>query len=95
MLRNIWNTIFVNTFNEVESQKTESTGVDKKVFTILLTVVLSLVFIEYFGNFQFLISSLKSIGLSGLSKTLNDIQSYFPNVRLFQLTFLHGILLSI
>jgi membrane protease YdiL (CAAX protease family) len=94
MLRNIWNTIFVNTFNEVESQKTENTGFDKKVFTILLTVVLSLVFIEYFGNFQFLISSLKSIGLSGLSKTLNGIQSYFPNVRLFQLTYWVSVLIT-
>lgn len=92
MLHNIWNTIFVNTFNEVESQKSTSKILDKKVISILFTVILSLVFIEYFGNFQFLISSLKNIGLKEFSKSISSLQSYFPNARLFQLTYWVSVL---
>ncbi len=94
MLRNIWNTVFVKTFNEVESQKIESTSLDKKVIIILVTVILSLVFIKYLGNIQFLISSLKSIGLNRFSKFISSLQYYFPNARLFQLTYWVVILIT-
>jgi membrane protease YdiL (CAAX protease family) len=94
MLQNIWNTIFVNTFNEVESQKYTTNTFDKKVILILFTVILSLVFIEYFGNFQFLISSIKSIGLNRISDSISSLQSYFPNARLFQLTYWVSILIT-
>ncbi|PCI97280.1 MAG: hypothetical protein COB15_08130 [Flavobacteriales bacterium] len=94
MLKTIFNTIFVNTFNEVETQTSNNPQLDKKVITILLVVSFSLIFIQYFGNFQFLISTLKTIKLNGLANGLNSLQSNFPNARLFQLTYWVGILIT-
>ncbi len=87
MFRNIWNTVFVNTFKEVEAQKSNHPGLDKKVLLILFAVAFSLAFIQYFGNFQFLTEALKNIKLDGLADWLYSLQDYFPNNRLFQLTY--------
>jgi membrane protease YdiL (CAAX protease family) len=87
MLKNLWNSIFVSTFKEVEESKTTSTRFDKKVIIILLVVSFSLVFIQYFGDFNFLNSTLKSIKLDGLANSLNSIQSFFPNEKLFHLSY--------
>ena len=94
MLKQIWNTIFVNTFNEVESQTLNSPKLDKKVITILIVVSFSLVFIQYFGNFQFLISSLKSIQFTSVVDLLNTLQSSSSNIRLFQLTYWVSIIVT-
>jgi membrane protease YdiL (CAAX protease family) len=94
MFRNHWKSIFVSTFKAIENQKTESKGIDKKVITILFTVILSLTFIEYFGNFQFLITSLSNINLNGIVNSLTLIPSYFPNSRLFQLTYWVSVLIT-
>jgi membrane protease YdiL (CAAX protease family) len=95
MLRNIWNSIFVTTYNEVEVNKeTNNTlKLDKKVVSILFTVAFSLLFIEYFGDFNFLIGSLKSIQLEGIANWMLSLQTYFPNDRLFQLTYWVSIML--
>ncbi|MGB0886473.1 MAG: CPBP family intramembrane glutamic endopeptidase [Vicingaceae bacterium] len=94
MLHSIWNTIFVNTFKQVENEKYTTKNLDKKVLLILFTVIFSLVFIEYFGNFQFLISFLKSIGLSEFSTFISSLQAHFPNARLFRLTYWVSILIT-
>ena len=87
MLYNIWNTIIVNTFNEVESEKMIDSKIDRKVLVILFIVPISLIFIQYFGNFNFLISFLNDINLDGLSSSISNIESYFPNNSLFQLSY--------
>ncbi len=94
MLKTIFNTIFANTFQELEPQSSTNLDLDKKVITILLLVSFSLVFIQYFGNYQFLISTLKSINLNGLGDLLNTFQSNFPNIRLFQLTYWVCVLIT-
>jgi membrane protease YdiL (CAAX protease family) len=85
MLKNTWNTIFVDTFRKVEAEKDANPKLDKKVISILFVVAFSLVFIQYFGDFQFLTSFLNNIELGGLAEWLNSLQTYFPNQRLFQL----------
>ncbi|NQX98690.1 MAG: CPBP family intramembrane metalloprotease [Flavobacteriales bacterium] len=94
MLRNIWNTIFVDTFYKVEAEKSTSLQFDKKAITILFVVAFSLLFIEYFGNFHFLISSLNEIHLTSLADWLTSLQNYFPNQRLFQLAYWVSILIT-
>jgi len=87
MLRNIWNSIFVNTFSQIEAEKSSSPQIDKKVIIILFVVAFSLVFIQYFGDFKFFTSFLTTVKLSGLANWLNSLQAYFPNERLFLLTY--------
>lgn len=87
MFRKSWNSIFVKTFGEVESEKSADPRLDKKVLIILFVVAFSLVLIQYFGDFLFLTSFLKSIKLEGLANRLLSLQSYFPNDRLFKLTY--------
>lgn len=94
MLRNIWNTIFVNTFSEVEAEKTNGIQLDKKVISILFTVAFSLLFIQYFGDFNFLIETLRSVKLDGISNSIIDLQTYFPNDRLFNLTYWVAVMLT-
>ena len=87
MLKGIWNTIFVDTYNKIETEKTSESRLDKKVLFILFVVILSLVFIQYFGDFQFFISFLVDIKLDGLANSISSLQDYFPNDRLFYLTY--------
>jgi CAAX protease family protein len=94
MLKNIWNTIFVNTFNEVEAEETSFPQLDKKVITILFIVAFSLVFIQYFGDFQFFTSFLSTIKLDGLADWLKSLQTHLPNERLFQLAYWVSILFT-
>lgn len=94
MLKNIWNTIFVATYHEVEAVKSSNLKLDKKVIFILFTVAFSLVFIQYFGDFNFLIAGLKTIQLEGLANWMDSLQTYFPNKRLFQLTYWVGVMLT-
>lgn len=94
MLRNIWNTIFVTTYFEVEAAKSNNLKLDKKVLLILFTVAFSLLFIQYFGDFNFLIEGLRNIKLEGFANWMVSLQAYFPNDRLFQLTYWIGVLLT-
>jgi membrane protease YdiL (CAAX protease family) len=94
MLKKIWNTIFVNTFKEVEEEKTTSTQLDKKVIIVLSVVPLSLVFIQYFGDLNFLISTLQSVKLEGLAYEIISLKSFFPNEKLFYLTYWVIILIT-
>lgn len=91
MIKAIWNNIFVDTYNKIEAEKSTSTQLDKKAITIFIVVAFSLVFIQYFGDLNFIISSLKSLGLEF---SILSIQSKFPNVRLFQLTYWVFILIT-
>jgi len=94
MFRNIWNTIFVNTYHQVEAEKSSSTQLDKKVISLLFVVAFSLVFIQYFGDFQFFTSFLTTINLDGFASWLNSLQAYFPNNRLFHLAYWVSVLLT-
>lgn len=94
MLKQVWNTIFVDTFNKIEAEKSTSKELDKKAITIFIVVAFSLVFIQYFGNFNFLIVSLNNIGLDGITNSIITFKSLFPNTRLFQLTYWVGILIT-
>jgi len=87
MLKNIWNTIFIDTFNKVEAGKSDTPQIDKKVITVLIVVAFSLVFIQYFSNFQFFTSFLNTIKLNGVAEWLQSLQTHFPNDRLFQLSY--------
>lgn len=87
MFKNVWNTIFVNTFNEVEQHKTTGSQIDKKTIAILFSVTFSLVFIEYFGDFNFLISFLDNIHLKKIANQLSSLSTIFPNEKLFQLSY--------
>jgi membrane protease YdiL (CAAX protease family) len=84
MIKTIWNNIFVDTYNKIEAEKSTSTQLDKKAITIFIVVAFSLVFIQYFGDLNFIISNLKSLGFEA---SILSIQSKFPNVRLFQLIY--------
>ena len=86
MFRNSWNTIFVNTYKEVELEKSQNSPFDKKVLLILLIVPFSLIFIQYFGNYQYLIDALETISLDGLADSISSLKRSFPNDRLFYLT---------
>lgn len=100
MLKGIWNTIFVNTFNSSEDEKelfnnTPAALVfDKKVVTVLFTVAFSLVFIKYFGNYSYFVSALKNLKLHFLVDFLTSLENSFPNRRLFQLTYWVFVLVS-
>ncbi len=93
MLKNLYNTIFVNTFKELESQKTMDSALDKKVIIVFITTVLSLIFINYFGQFRFLLTFLKSIELDSLANTLNTLKYKFPNEKLFKLCYWASIVI--
>jgi len=94
MLKTIWNTIFVTTYHEVEAAKTISPKLDKKVMGILFVVAFSLLFIQYLGDFNFLISGLRSLHLTGVADSIISLQNYFPNDRLFGLAYWVSVLLT-
>ena len=80
MLKAIWNNIFVNTYHNIESEKSASKQLNKKAITIFIVVAFSLVFIQYLGNYSF------------WKNSLNTIKSEFPNARLFQLSYWVSVL---
>jgi len=92
MLQDIWNTLFVNTFYSTEKEKTSSNYVDKQTIIVLFCVAISLVFIHYFGNLNFLIESLELIHLEKFAQSIFSLKSYFPNYRIFQLTYWVSVL---
>lgn len=94
MIKTIWNNIFVDTYNKIEAEKSTSNQVDKKAITIFIVVAFSLVFIQYFGNINFLTGGLKNIGLDGIEKSTSFLQTLFPNIRLFQLTYWVSVLIT-
>ena len=94
MLKNIWNTIFVTTYYEVEAEKSNNLKLDKKVIFILFTVAFSLLFIQYFGDFHFLIEVLRSVKLDSFANSIAGLQAHFPNDRLFQLTYWVVVMLT-
>jgi len=94
MLKNTWNTIFVNTFNQIESEKIDEKGLDKKVIIIFFTVAFSLLLIQYFGDYQFLISALTNIHLDGIANQINELKAFFPNEQLFALTYWVMVLIT-
>jgi len=83
MLRDLWNTIFVDTFKKVELEKEQSNKFDKNVLLIFIVSSLSLVFIQYFGDLSFV----KSLDIIWLNDSINSIQNLFPNNRLFELIY--------
>lgn len=89
MIKTIWNNIFVDTYNKIEAEKSTSKQLDKKAITIFIVVAFSLVFIQYFGNLNYILSCLKALGLNDI---LKPIKSQFPNQRLFQLVYWVSIL---
>ena len=83
MLKDLCNTIFVDTFKKVELEKEQSNKFDKNVLLIFIISSLSLVFIQYFGDLSFV----KSLDIIWLNDSLNSIQNQFPNNRLFELIY--------
>ncbi len=87
MFKNSWNNIFTNTYDEIESEKELDSKFDEKVIVILFTAVLSLVFIQYFGDLNFFLSFLEDIQFEKLANSISSLKSKFPNNRLFQLSY--------
>lgn len=63
MLKNIWQKIFVSTFEKVaqETMPPSKQGTDKQTIGVLTVAILCLVFIEYFGSFSYFIKLLSGI----------------------------------
>lgn len=87
MFQNIWNTVFVATYYQIEAEKISTKQSDKKVIIVLLIVTLSLVFIQYFGSLNFLIEALNNLHLNKLSTKIAELGHFFPNNRLFHLSY--------
>ena len=83
MLKGIWNSIFVDTFKKIELEKEHSNQFDKSVLLIFISSALSLVFIQYIGDLDFI----KSLKINWLNEAIKSIQQNFPNNRLFELTY--------
>ena len=83
MLKSIWNSLFINTFHKIESEKTTNNQFDKKVFIIFLTSTFSLVFIEYFGDLNFI----KTLNIYWIDEALLNLENIFSNDRLFGLIY--------
>lgn len=83
MLKSIWNSLFINTFHKIESEKTTTNQFDKKVFIIFLTSAFSLVFIEYFGDLNFI----KNLNIYWIDEALLNLENIFSNDRLFGLIY--------
>ena len=87
MLKSIWNSLFVETFHRIESEKETGNALDKKVIIILMVSAFSLLFIRFLGDVRFVISGLESWSLVSLAVWIEDLQRFFPNYRLYQLGF--------
>jgi len=87
MFRNTWNTIFTSTFNTVEEEKSSNPKLDKKIILVFFTVAFSLIFIQYFGDFNFLTEFLNDVKLADLADSLSDFKNRFPNSQLFHLSY--------
>lgn len=88
MLRSTWNSIFVDTFKKVELEKNQSTHFNKNIVLIFIVSALSLVFINYLGDLNFV----KSLDINWLNESLNSTQKAFPNNRLFELIYWGSII---
>jgi hypothetical protein len=87
MLQKLWLNIFRQTFQKTEQEKNSNSEFDFKVFIIFVTVAISLVMIQYLGDFNFLKNGLKSWGLDKAARWLVDLKESFNNNQLFYLTY--------
>lgn len=83
MLKDIWHNLFVDTFNKAELEKEPSSQLNKNVVLIFLTSAISLVFIQYFGDLNFI----TSLRINWLDSLIDKTQKHFPNYRLFSLIY--------
>lgn len=63
MLKNIWQKIFVSTFEKVAQETTPSSNLstDKQTIAVLTVAILCLVSIEYFGSFSYFLKLLSGV----------------------------------
>lgn len=83
MIKSIWHNLFVETFYKTELEKENNNELNKNVILIFIVSVLSLIFIQYFGDLNFV----KSLNLKLLNNSLNTLEEFFPNRRLFGLIY--------
>ncbi len=94
MLLKLWNSIVVDTFQKIESEKEASSSFNKKVGLLFICVALSLIFIEYFGSFSFLSLFLNNLGLDGITNLLVEIKTSLNNNQLFYLGYWVAVVFS-
>ncbi len=83
MLKKSWNSIFVETFYRTELEKESSPKFDKKLLVLFLTTTLSLIFIQYLGDLNFI----QSLDNSFINNCITSVRELFPNRRLFELVY--------
>lgn len=84
----LWQEIFVQTFQKVESEKQQvlTTSFNQQVVGILTLGTLMLVFVEYWGRFQNMITFLRGLGFYNTALQVNywllqqENQSFFPQI---------------
>jgi len=82
------NIIFVK--HKTEQEKQSLNQLNKKVVLIFISSALSLVFIQYLGDLNFI----KSLHINPLSIIISDVSDFFPNQRLFELIYWVSIIFT-